>query len=46
MNRRQFGRVVGAAAALPLNPVLAQRVDKVADELTNGETARRTVRLS
>ena len=37
MNRRQFGRVAAAAAALPLTPSFAQRVDKPADQLTNGE---------
>jgi hypothetical protein len=37
MNRRQFGRVAAAAAALRFTPSLAQRVDKSADELTNGE---------
>jgi hypothetical protein len=37
MNRRQFGRVAAAAAALPLRSALAQLVDKSADQLTNGE---------
>src|SRR5271154_1794373 len=37
MNRRQFGRIATMAAALPFTPALAQRVDKSADELTNGE---------
>ena len=37
MNRRQFGRVAVTAAALPFSPALAQRVDKYADQLTNGE---------
>ena len=37
MNRRQFGRVAAAAAALPFTPALAQRVDKYAEQLTNGE---------
>jgi hypothetical protein len=37
MNRRQFGRAAAAAAALTLNPVLAQRVDKYAEQFTNGE---------
>ena len=37
MNRRQFGRVAVAAAALPFTPALAQRVDKYAEQLTNGE---------
>jgi hypothetical protein len=37
MNRRQFGRAAAAAAAFPLNPALAQRVDKYAEQLTNGE---------
>ena len=35
MNRRQFGRVAVAAAALPFTPALAQRVDN--EQLTNGE---------
>jgi L,D-transpeptidase catalytic domain len=37
MNRRQFGRVAVAAATLPFTPALAQRVDKYAEQLTNGE---------
>jgi hypothetical protein len=37
MNRRQFGRVAAAAAAFPFSPALAQRVDKLAEQLTNGE---------
>ncbi len=37
MNRRQFGRVAAAACALPFTPALAQRVDKSAEQLTNGE---------
>jgi L,D-transpeptidase catalytic domain len=37
MNRRQFGHVAAAAAALPLHSALAQLVDKSADQLTNGE---------
>ncbi len=37
MNRRQFGRVAAAAVALPLHSALAQRVDKDAEQLTNGE---------
>jgi hypothetical protein len=37
MNRRQFGRVAAVAAALPFTPALAQRVDKFAEQLTNGE---------
>jgi L,D-transpeptidase catalytic domain len=37
MNRRQFGRVAAATAAFPLHPALAQRVDKYAEQLTNGE---------
>ena len=37
MNRRQFGRVAVATVALPFRPALAQRVDKYADQLTNGE---------
>ena len=37
MNRRQFGRVAAAAAAFSLTPALAQRVDKYAEQLTNGE---------
>ena len=37
MNRRQFGRIATMAAALPFTPALAQRVDKSADQLTNGE---------
>ena len=37
MNRRQFGHIAAAAAALPFTPVLAQRVDKYAEQLTNGE---------
>jgi hypothetical protein len=37
MNRRQFGCVVAAAATLPVNAALAQRVDKYAEQLTNGE---------
>jgi hypothetical protein len=37
MNRRQFGRVAAGAAALPLGPALAQRVDKYAEQLQNGE---------
>jgi hypothetical protein len=37
MNRRQFGRVAGLAVALPFTPSFAQRVDKYAEQLTNGE---------
>jgi len=37
MNRRQFGRAAAAAAAFPFNPAPAQRVDKYAEQLTNGE---------
>ena len=37
MNRRQFGRVAAAAAASRLTPSFAQRVDKDAEQLTNGE---------
>jgi hypothetical protein len=37
MNRRQFGRAAAAAAAFPFNAALAQRVDKDAEQLTNGE---------
>jgi hypothetical protein len=37
MNRRQFGRIATVAAALPFTPALAQRVDKYAEQLTNGE---------
>ena len=37
MNRRQFGRVAVATVALPFRPALAQRVDKYADQFTNGE---------
>ena len=37
MNRRQFGRIATVAAALPFSPALAQRVDKYAEQLTNGE---------
>src|SRR5277367_3537607 len=37
MNRRQFGRIAAAAAALPFPSALAQRVDKNAEQLTNGE---------
>ena len=37
MNRRQFGRIATMAAALPFTPALAQRVDKFAEQLTNGE---------
>jgi hypothetical protein len=37
MNRRQFGRIAAAAAALRFTPSFAQRVDKAADQLTNGE---------
>ena len=37
MNRRQFGRIAVAAAALPFPSALAQRVDKNAEQLTNGE---------
>ena len=37
MNRRQFGRVAAAAAALRFSPSFAQLVDKPADQLTNGE---------
>ena len=36
-NRRQFGLVAAAAVALPLRSALAQRVDKDAEQLTNGE---------
>ena len=37
MNRRQFGRIAACAAALPFTSALAQRVDKSAEQLTNGE---------
>jgi lipoprotein-anchoring transpeptidase ErfK/SrfK len=37
MNRRQFGRVAVATVALPFGPALAQRVDKDAEQLQNGE---------
>jgi hypothetical protein len=37
MNRRQFGRIAAAAAASRYTPALAQRVDKYAEQLTNGE---------
>jgi hypothetical protein len=37
MNRRQFGRAAAAATVLPFNAALAQRVDKYAEQLTNGE---------
>jgi hypothetical protein len=38
MNRRQFGRAAAAAAsALSTAPALAQRVDKFAEQLKNGE---------
>ena len=37
MNRRQFGRIAVAAAASRFTPSLAQRVDKDAEQLTNGE---------
>jgi L,D-transpeptidase catalytic domain len=37
MNRRQFGRIATVAAAFPFTPALAQRVDKYAEQLTNGE---------
>jgi hypothetical protein len=37
MNRRQFGRVAAAVAALRFSPSLAQLVEKPADQLTNGE---------
>jgi hypothetical protein len=37
MNRRQFGRVAAAAAALRVGPSFAQLVDKYAEELKNGE---------
>lgn len=37
MNRRQFGRIAAAAAALRFSPSFAQLVDKSADQLTNGE---------
>jgi hypothetical protein len=37
MNRRQFGRIAAAVAAFPFNSALAQRVDKDAEQLTNGE---------
>jgi hypothetical protein len=37
MNRRQFGRIAAAAAALRFTPSLAQRVDKYAEQLKNGE---------
>ena len=38
MNRRQFGRTAGAAAAFSgLAPAFAQRVDKYAEQLQNGE---------
>jgi hypothetical protein len=37
MNRRKFGRVAVATVALPFSPALAQRVDKYADQITNGE---------
>src|SRR3984957_8911586 len=37
MNRRQFGRVAVSTFALPCSSALPQRVDKNADQLTNGE---------
>jgi hypothetical protein len=37
MNRRQFGGVALAAAAFRFTPSFAQRVDKDAEQLTNGE---------
>jgi hypothetical protein len=37
MNRRQFGRVAALAFVSPLNPALAQQVDKFAEQLQNGE---------
>jgi hypothetical protein len=37
MNRRQFGRIAVAAAALPFPSAFAQLVDKYAEQLTNGE---------
>jgi hypothetical protein len=37
MNRRQFGRIAVAAAALPFPSAFAQLVDKQAEQLTNGE---------
>ena len=37
MNRRQFGRIAVAAAALPFSQAFAQLVDKYAEQLTNGE---------
>jgi hypothetical protein len=37
MNRRQFGRISVATAALPFSPAFAQLVDKQAEQLTNGE---------
>jgi hypothetical protein len=37
MNRREFSRIAALAAALPFTPALAQRVDKYAEQLQNGE---------
>jgi L,D-transpeptidase catalytic domain len=37
MNRRQFGRIAVATAALPFSSAFAQLVDKQAEQLTNGE---------
>jgi hypothetical protein len=37
MNRRQFGRIAAAAAALRLTPSLAERVDKSAEQFQNGD---------
>jgi L,D-transpeptidase-like protein len=37
MNRRQFGRISVATAALPFSSAFAQLVDKQAEQLTNGE---------
>ncbi len=37
MNRRQFGRIAAVATVLPFAPALAQRVDKDAEQFTNGE---------
>ena len=37
MDRRQFGRVAAAVAALRFTPSFAQLVDRGADQLTNGE---------
>jgi L,D-transpeptidase catalytic domain len=37
MNRRQFGRFAAGAAVLRFSPVLAQQVDKYAEQLQNGE---------